>query len=532
MVDLIAINKSFSGRKFQKEILLFSQKEKSFLVLLAPMMDYLYQEIISFRGEFCDPVFNSILNDFVNIFVSPIGRICLFEMNKLKKSYQLIGDSPESRFEYFISFLMQVENREMIFKEYPVLRDRVETFSENYLVAKKTLLQRFYKDLPSIAVNFFKKNVKEDAVELLDIRTVGDYHARANAVSIVTLKLQGNTVKVIYKPRSLQMMKVYKCFLTWIKLQFNLSLYVPAFIDKGLYGWVEYIDYHSCSAEADVCAYYYRLGLLGAIMHFLGGRDLHAENIIARDNKPYAIDLECLCSASIDRVGGGALENTLILPIKRIKTDWAHKEFDYSAYGHGMNLRSFLPYIAWKEAGTDNMKIVKKHRIKSDCANVPKLNGSKVNPANYHEDFIVGYKVAYFFCLKHKNQILQEFGLFKQFGDIKVRVLFRPTAFYTKLIEESFHPKLLSNFAQLETYLNKLRLTFPNISDAEIRDIYRLDVPYFSAPTDKKLVFDSENDLLKQQLIRSGLKNLSLVWSDLSETNYLKHEKMIRESFL
>src|SRR5690606_2222121 len=65
-------------------------------------------------------------------------------------------------------------------------------------------------------------------------------------------------------------------------------------IDRGTYGWVEFVGHAACRDTADVDAFYERLGVQIALLYVLEATDMHLENVIACGPHPVLVDLEAL----------------------------------------------------------------------------------------------------------------------------------------------------------------------------------------------------------------------------------------------
>ena len=65
-------------------------------------------------------------------------------------------------------------------------------------------------------------------------------------------------------------------------------------LDRGDYGWVEFVEQEACASVAEVRAYFALAGGLVCLTHVLRGSDLHMENVIATRRGPVLIDLEML----------------------------------------------------------------------------------------------------------------------------------------------------------------------------------------------------------------------------------------------
>ena len=65
-------------------------------------------------------------------------------------------------------------------------------------------------------------------------------------------------------------------------------------IDRGPYGWTEYIEPQPCQSMDQVHRYFMRMGELMCVITLLGGTDFHSNNIVACGEYPVPVDLEGL----------------------------------------------------------------------------------------------------------------------------------------------------------------------------------------------------------------------------------------------
>jgi hypothetical protein len=71
----------------------------------------------------------------------------------------------------------------------------------------------------------------------------------------------------------------------------------PKVLGRHEYGWAEYI-LHDLRSE-DPATYYQLGGSLLAVLHALGARDAHAENVIVAGNSPVLIDAETVLQPTV-----------------------------------------------------------------------------------------------------------------------------------------------------------------------------------------------------------------------------------------
>ena len=65
-------------------------------------------------------------------------------------------------------------------------------------------------------------------------------------------------------------------------------------VDRGQYGWVEFVAHRGGDTRESVQRFYWRLGSLLAILYALQAVDFHYENLIADGEHPVLVDPESL----------------------------------------------------------------------------------------------------------------------------------------------------------------------------------------------------------------------------------------------
>ena len=122
----------------------------------------------------------------------------------------------------------------------------------------------------------FLTNLKEDKAllqehfsingELTKIESgVSDFHNHGKSVYLLWF----GTNKLVYKPRDLILDVKFQNVLSWYNLKFNKNLYVTNILNRGNYGWVEYIEHLPCTYESDFIQFYTHLGYLLFLLFIL-----------------------------------------------------------------------------------------------------------------------------------------------------------------------------------------------------------------------------------------------------------------------
>jgi lantibiotic modifying enzyme len=100
-----------------------------------------------------------------------------------------------------------------------------------------------------------------------------------------------------------------------------LPFRILTILDRGDYGWVEYVEHRSCASDAEIRRYYRRTGHFLSLVYALNGSDFHFENMIADGEHPVPIDLETIYHHRAKIVAGDADEMAARLRVSVLATD-------------------------------------------------------------------------------------------------------------------------------------------------------------------------------------------------------------------
>jgi len=102
-------------------------------------------------------------------------------------------------------------------------------------------------------------------------------------------------MKLVYKPRGLGVDVHFLGLVEWFNGRgSHPPLRVARAIDRGSYGWQEFISAEPCRSEEEVHRFYQRQGAFIALLYVMQATDFHSENLIAAGENPVLVDLESL----------------------------------------------------------------------------------------------------------------------------------------------------------------------------------------------------------------------------------------------
>src|SRR5262249_26949696 len=183
-------------------------------------------------------------------------RTLTLELHVARLRGLLQGETAEERFGSFIDWLRQPEIARELFNEYPVLARQIVLCLDTWLAVSLEFLQRWCADWPTIRAAF---SPDEDPGPLVAIQAnAGDSHRGGRSVMIARCR---SGFQVVYKPKSLAVDQHFQELLAWL----NERGASPPFrqlkiVDRGSYGWVEFVSPSGCSCAEEVERFYRRQG--------------------------------------------------------------------------------------------------------------------------------------------------------------------------------------------------------------------------------------------------------------------------------
>lgn len=433
-----------------------------------------------------------------------VRRMCVLELNVARVAGRLAGDSTEDRFREFCGLLRDPEYALALWREYPVLaRHQVELLN-GWRKARLEFATHLLTDFPALADTVWGGDRPGD-IEAVEFGA-GDTHRGGRSVAVTRFK----NARVVYKPRALDGDRAFNRYIEWFNgCRPRHRLRVPRVLSRSDHGWSEFAEHTACADAGEVSAFYWRTGALLALLYSLNARDFHLENVIAAGDCPVAIDLEALFHVGQSGdPAAEALESSVIgvgllpkpLVVRDEETDRFHL-VDTSGITAAEWVSSAAPVAVAEAAGTDEMRIVRKHITHPGAANRPRLaNGTRPDPAAHREQVIGGFTFAYEGIRADRAELLRTGGLIDGFLGARMRLILRPTRTYARLLEESTHPDFLRDALDRDRSLARLcqgladrRARLPLMA-AEIRALRGGDIPLFTTRPDSRDVWLDDGD--------------------------------------
>jgi len=452
-----------------------------------------------------------------------VGRALALEINIARIEGRLRRDNPHERYHEFMDSLSDPRNLTAFLADYPVLAADVVALLRNWVRARLELAERLIADLPAIRE---KLGPLEEPGQPSEIDLgAGDLHAGGRSVARLTFE---GGQRVVYKPRSLGAERHFQDVLRWFNdrgLQPTLrTLWV---LDRGEYGWVEFVSPQECEDGAALGRFYTRMGAFLLVLHTLGASDMHFENIIAAGEHPVMIDLEALFhvlvkDAPLDAAGrsqGAAdLMHSSVLGVGLLPSPNFRVEDDeivWNDFGGVSDIGTQLTsrkVMGWDRFGTDEIRMTRRRIQQSESQNMPRVGDRKANAYEFRDDILAGYRGAYRILQGHRADFLREDGPLEAFAGDEVRMILRPTQLYYTLLTESWHPDYQQDALDRDNFLDALWSGYPDLPQrdavigSEVEQIRAGDIPIFHSRPGTRDLYAQGRLLVPGMFDRSGLQ--------------------------
>ncbi|MDC0672149.1 type 2 lanthipeptide synthetase LanM family protein [Nannocystis radixulma] len=436
-------------------------------------------------------------------------RVLALEMNARLLGDRLKGASTAERIEAFTAELGTEEGLWALYTTYPVLPRVLATAARQAIDVVREALDRFTRDRAAL-VAIFGDRLEGEPIELRPLG--GDRHRSGRQVLALRF---ASGLQLVYKPVQLHGMARFQDFLIWLGEAEGLPELRPLkVLTRDDYGWLEFVEHGPCDSAADFPLFYRRMGVVLAAAHVLSVSDLHYENVIASGPHPCVIDLECLMVPPGPQGQGmwwqGPADDWLndsVLATGLLPTHGGGSQgtpSGWAALPEGSKLS--VPQLV--DEGLDAPRIEERLVDFVNAQHVPFADGQLANPMEHWKAMRAAYAIAYRHILSRRAEVAQ---WIERFSDIRARVVFRDSREYGKILNRSLHPECLSNAINRDYVIDYLwrntagRLYLRRLTPAESADIWRGDIPWFSALAGKRSIFTADGEELEDLFDKSGV---------------------------
>jgi type 2 lantibiotic biosynthesis protein LanM len=426
------------------------------------------------------------------------------------------GDASGASYSRFASRLMRGDAARELFVSHSFAARTADLLLRQYEANTRRLAERLEADRALLEQQYGRALGEVIAVE----PGRSDRHEGGQQVAILTFD---SGVKLVYKPRSIELFGAFQHLLAWLRDKgFPLAPPALAVLVRPHWGWIEFAAGGEPRDEAAVTRYYERAGALLFLSWLVSARDLHMENVIATSEGPVLIDLDAIAGPEAaaggagtftraqTRIGRSALATGLL---SFAHTDAAGRIYEAGGLcGRGGHVAAVEAPV-WKELESDALHLTRETRHAEAEANVVRLQGA-VQRAEEHSDAIVrGFREAWDFVAPQTGALLSGDGPLSAFRSGRTRVIFRPSAIYAAIHARLLTPALLRDGIEPSLVAETLNRAFVNdlerpalwpLAREERQELLAWDIPIFHVSTTATDLETRSGEVIRGQFVRSG----------------------------
>jgi type 2 lantibiotic biosynthesis protein LanM len=447
-----------------------------------------------------------------------VNRTLVLELNLSRRRGELRGATARERFISFVEGLRDVGTAVELLDRYPVLGRQLTVRTEWWLHASLEFVHRLGADHGALCAGF--SPAQDPGLVVGVTGNLGDSHCRGRSVLIAEF---ASGLRVVYKPRPMSVAAHFQQLLSWLNdAGATPQLRVLTVVDRGAYGWAEYVTHTPCSSQGEVRDFYLRQGGFLALLYALQAMDFHGENVLASGSHPVMVDLESLFHPALEERGYSAeqvaaqlLEDSVLRVGLLPQQTWATVDspgFDMSGIGAADGQLTPYGVPHGKDVGTDVMRVVREPKPVRGCRSRPRLpDGSDADFRDYADAIIQGFRHLYMLLLTHRRELLAPQGPLAAFSEDEVRVVLRETRTYGTLLYESLHPSVLRDGMECELLFARLwsqvaaRPYLAPVVACEREQLWDGDIPVFTARAGSRDLTGGTGVRFNRFLTESGL---------------------------
>lgn len=404
-------------------------------------------------------------------------------------------------------FIEQMLQGELLpfFHRYPVLARLLAIVTDLWVEANVEFLQRLESDWALLEQTWGEA---EQFQEVREIETgLSDPHHGRRGVLTLTF---ASGRKLVYKPKNLGIDVAYNRLLAWCNQQdLPLPFRTLTVIDRGDYGWVEFVKLQRCHDQAAAGRYFQCAGMLLCLVYVLGAIDCHHENLIAHGEFPVLVDTEALLQhrarlESLDdgtqaqflahEMIGDSVMHTGFLPSWQVD-EGQDQVYDISGLRGPDEMEYEAQAPVWEHINTDRMARVSRPVRLGPPDDYLAQSGVPLRVAEHDADVIAGFKSFYRFLLQHRDALLTPASPLFALRQQQLRLIYRNTRVYSALLHQLTAPRYLQDGSERSIQLEALGIAVMPAPDVpwqergcsrwwpifaeERQGMQQMDVPFF-----------------------------------------------------
>lgn len=520
---------------------------------------------VSMYGFFV-PIINHIFNNYDESFEKyryPIGHVIetvleqvseytlktlVLEINSAREKGLLKGDTSEDRYKYFEKVLLfDTEFVTSLYARYNVLAEVLLKAADDDCKYFIEIIKNYENDKELIKDKLGVSDCGN--IKLIDTGK-GDKH---NGKSVAFVEFEDGT-KLIYKPHSLGTETGFFRLIEWFNSERTdnlLDMKATESADAGDHGWSLIIKCKDAESMQDVNDFYIRAGQMLCFLYTMNTVDCHFENIISDGAYPILVDCETLFHPHIiGRNSGIGRKSDRIYELMTHHIDTSVMKvgllpnfiiggknndirFDISGLGECGDHEFPFRQMRLIDDGRDTVRITYDFLKAKNTNNCPKYNGKQYSSYGYSKQLKAGFENTFKWILERKNEYKE--NVHKFFADVDIRLLFRATHIYARLLLTSYHPDFLEDSPSRKAILARIGINSDEetrrMIKSEARSMEKGNIPLFTCKIDEKDIYSDDELAWKDYLEKSPMDYADEKIDEMSEETLYKQSEYIAMSF-
>jgi len=348
-----------------------------------------------------------------------------------------------------------------LFREFPVLARLWSQLISQWCDQVAEVLSRFAADRRALAHVSF---AGQPLGIIVNIRSsLSDPHDHGRTV----MELQFEAGAVVYKPRPGDGEWEWGSLLDWMNAQsLKPKLRAGRVLRRKGYCWMERIEAGACQNKAEARRFCERIGGLIAAAYLLRAVDCHRDNLIASGEDPVLIDTDALWHVS--------------------PTPKTRNPFDV------LSRTGFFPDSNPRSLQSRSSVLRRTNR----GGEATQIGVKPLAAMHYEREIVRGFRRAWHCILGTHDRRKAFTRRVRRIQSRKRRWFCRATEEYAAIQRASIQPGVLRSAPErhlLITRLSRRNTVDPEVVEAEIDALARLDIPYFLRSRKEPLLLEREN---------------------------------------
>jgi len=414
---------------------------------------------------------NTIKKQYVDRMILPYAHTLAVKIMDAVRPYDfaeglsLRGDHPEAlhRAAADVSRALGPKAGERLRTEFPLLGECTMPMRQNFIDSQVEMLRN---------IGLYQSRIEETLfggrhfTRILDFSgDSGDMHRHGRVVR----KVVTDAGTFYYKPHDCRSDRLFAELVEGWFSDCTVAIKVVCGPDCGFAEEMKPAPLPKGATPAD---YFRNFGMLTALFHGIGARDMHQENIMACGVYPAAVDLETIFWPSeVARTETGKQSRKYVTETERAMKDNVLGTAVFPSWVHKAGMHSAL------------------HMTGDGIYCLPVMDGTAYPVTGYEQAFVEGFRTGYMRLLEHRDEILR---MVESYHAIPIRYVKHNTSYYYVVRQHFLKNDCMKDRGRRQQVLDMLKAPYTQRGYTAPESIIRYeqdclrqgDIPYYCVRAD------------------------------------------------